>query len=1393
MYHRRATIYMALHAQFHSEDPFCGFLSRLHLEMLAMPTVEAMPAARDFVGAVLLLDIAGFTELTEKFALAGAEGAERLSDLLNLHFGPMTDTIIRHGGDVLSYAGDSLLAVWPASSLLELGAATAQAARAALEVQAVVKDRVLPGGFVLRQRAGLSAGPLTAVSVGGREGNWQFLVVGEPILAAGHANQEASSGTVVAIPDAWKQIQDASVGTLLDSGSVRLDAITEEPAVASQALRLPAAVPALVRESVPLVVRDRIDAGQRAWLAEFRVVTVLFVNLQHVNLASESLFHDLQAAGATVQDVMLRYEGSVYQFLMDEKGVTAVCAFGLPPLAHENDAARGAEAALAIQRELSRLAISTSIGITTGKVFCCVYGSRSRRQYTLVGPGMNLAARFMQAAAGQVLGDALTASAARGSKAVTFEALTPVSVKGRTSPVAVFRPLWQVEEPRRLQSGSASTPGIVGRTAERQVLDDALIALRQGKSGVVVIAGEAGIGKSTLVDHFRNTARESTVRCLTATGDAIEKSTPYFAWRPIFREMPGLALARIGEDASSSNPVQQLQADPLIGELAPLLNGILSFEIPENDLTRQMNERARAETTQQLLLRLIQRWQADAPMAVMVDDAQWLDSASWRLSFLLSRLPRTLVVVASRPLPEPLPEDYKSLLEQSSIRRIDLQALPATDTEVMLCRRLGVASLPPEVSQFIQERTAGQPLFSEELAMALRDAGLIEIQGTNCRLSAAVFASVRNPIEHFRSLNLPSTLQGVITSRLDHLPVPQQLALKVGSVMGQSFSAETLREIYPVDADRQHLSAMLHELEAAGLIRHPSAGSYAFTHALIQDVVYESVPYAHRRELHRAMAEWYERTEDLESIYPLLAHHWRRAEHLPRAIDCSVEAGAIAMQSFANQEAVLFFTQAIQWDNERCSTAGVAPDPRRHVEWELLLGKAYTNASRPAEAREHLERGLALSGRKVPASTAVATVALLREVGKQMLHRRWPGRYVARHATQSDEILEFARAYEALTEIYYLVDKPAHCLYAVFRSLNLAEEAATSPELARCYSSTGALLGFLTMHKSAEAYLDRATDVAARVDNAGAHAWVELAKGVYWAGVGGWEKGESALCESTSVCDRAGDRKRGDDGRTSMAAVRFFQGKFTEVLEWSEKVRASAEPRRDLRVLAEAARMRSYALLALNRVDEAAEALATLLTLREALAGAGGTHRKEYVQVPYSRFHLLRDDFVAARAAADTAAAALAKQSNSAFDFLAERLVLAQTYLRLLKTAISNGRDNGSQKNLIAATAKTCRALSSYARVFPVGRPAATRCAGQLAWLNGRTRKAQKLWQKSLETAQALKMRYDEGLVRIEIARHLPQDDVSRNQHLTLARVIFQELAASADLAELENVKNSLR
>jgi class 3 adenylate cyclase len=283
-------------------------------------------------------------------------------------------------------------------------------------------------------------------------------------------------------------------------------------------------------------------AGHEEWLAELRQITVLFANLP--DLDHRAGLDEAQEVMAALQGALYRYEGSINKLSIDEKGTSLVAALGLPPLTHEDDPARGVQAALAIREALAGLGQRAAIGVTTGRAFCGTVGSPLRREYTMLGAVVNLAARLMQEAGDGVLCDAATARAARA--ALAFEALPPVRVKGRADPVPVYRP-------RRFRGGRAGRgPGpepvervpLVGREAERRRLAEALDRLlasgngHPGRVHVLVLEGEAGAGKSRLVAELVDQAVEAGLPVLAGTGDAVERNTPWHAWRELFGRLP---------------------------------------------------------------------------------------------------------------------------------------------------------------------------------------------------------------------------------------------------------------------------------------------------------------------------------------------------------------------------------------------------------------------------------------------------------------------------------------------------------------------------------------------------------------------------------------------------------------------------------------------------------------------------------------------------------------------------------------------------------------------------------------------------------------------------------------------------------------------------------------
>ena len=433
----------------------------------------------------------------------------------------------------------------------------------------------------------------------------------------------------------------------------------------------------------------------------------------------------------------------------------------------------------------------------------------------------------------------------------------------------------------------------------------------------MVIEGEAGIGKSRLVEDLVEQSQTSGVLTLMGAGDAIEKSTPYYAWRPVFSQVFNLEVLPDDHEARRNYFINRLQHDPELLDRAPLLDAVLPLDLPENETTAQMEGKVRAEKTRDLLVRLLQAYTDQTPTLLILENAQWLDSASCALTLRISQAVQPmLIVIVTRSLAEPPTDEYCQLLQASYTQRLRLDPLPPEDTEVLVCQHLGVDALPEPVAALIYSRSEGHPFFSEELAYSLCDAGVIVIADGDCQIAPGTGS--------LSDLNLPDTVRGVITSRIDRLPPTQQLTLKVASVIGRVFALRLLNDIYPVAGDKTQRNDSLDALQRLDFIQLETPEPdfvYIFKNVIIQEVAYNLMLFEQRQELHRVAAEWYERTyaDDLSPFYPLLAHHWSRAAGdrpgdsvvTSKAIDYLQKAGAAAMQSYANQEAVEFLTQAL--------------------------------------------------------------------------------------------------------------------------------------------------------------------------------------------------------------------------------------------------------------------------------------------------------------------------------------------------------------------------------------------------------------------------------------------------------------------------------------------------
>ncbi len=1367
------------------------------------PAPITAPSAERFLAALLFADITGSTALAERLCQRGAIGAEELSRLLNIYFGQLISTVTAHGGDVVKFGGDALLACWRAMVTDDdLPTLTRHAAQCGLALQAKLHDYEVAEGLRLSLRVGIGAGEVMAATVGGVGGRWEFLVAGAPLVQMSLAEHQADPGQVVVAPEAWALLQEHFVGYELLEGGVRLETVHDP--LPLRPLRQVSPAPgceAALRGYIPNTILPRLEAGQIGWLAEHRRTTVMFLcvaGLEHCGTDALSRLQDLMQI---VQTTVYRYGGSIGRFSVDDKGTILLAAFGLPSRTHEDDPVRAVLAALGIQARLCALGLDCGIGIATGAVFCGSIGSKARREYTMVGDVVNTAARLMKASQNDVLCTKDTHQAARTR--LPFQTLPQFALKGKAESVAVYRARGDAEEAQRL-------PTMVGRTAERDTLAAHLQALEEGRSGALLIEGEAGIGKSRLVADLLQQASARGVTGWLGAGDALEESTPYHAWRPIFRQLFGLdELMDLKERRARVQ--NRLARDGEPSRLAPLLNAVLSVDLDENEFTEELAGVVRADNTHDLLVHLLQKAATTAPLLLVLEDAHWMDSASWALTRLVHKHVQPLLLVsAARPMDSPLPEPYLLVRDAPGTQRLQLDALSPGDTRELLSERLGVPGLSETLVALIYDWAEGNPFFTEELAYFLRDSGQILVADSVCQVAPDA--------GDLSTLKLPGKVQGVIDSRMERLTIGQQFTMQVASTLGRVFSERLLRDIYPDNRLKDRLSQHLEGLEHLDILRfEPGAPerTYAFKHAYTRDAAYKRLPFADRREWHRRIAEWYERNyaDDLTPFYPVLAHHWREADVRSKTIDCLEKAGEQALRSFANQETETFLGQALELD----AKSDPREDPVRRARWELQLGEACVNRSKYVKGRQHLEAGLMLLGKPVPKAVPGQGMDLLVQVLRQFVHRLWPRRYVERVSEQRDVLLAAARAHERLAEVYYFANESVLAMVAALRTVNLAESAGPalersalgsgdlrssqpvnlaesaglSPELARGYATLGALVGFVPLRGMAEAYFRRAQEPIAGDGRQPAGAFVSLTLGFYAAGIGDWARAKRHFEDTVSVSKRLGDRRRRDDGLGNLVYVHYFQGECSAGEAVAGDLIRSAIHREDPRSWASGLQAKATCLLRLGRFGQAIDCL------KEAQALHGGgkdiADAREEGKAPdvvdkalemeryglFSIAYLHQSEYDEALRVTRHLAALTAGAYPGNYSALLAYAAPAEVYLTLWEAQVP-------EPDLDRLARKACKSLRSYARVFPIGEPRSLLWQGLYDWLDGKPAKAQRAWQESLGVAERLNMPFDQGLAHYEMGRHLDAEDPARRQHLDRARDLFAGLGASYHMALAE-------
>ncbi|MGH7305381.1 MAG: adenylate/guanylate cyclase domain-containing protein, partial [Candidatus Rokuibacteriota bacterium] len=654
--------------------------------------------------------------------------------------------------------------------------------------------------------------------------------------------------------------------------------------------------------------------------ADRRQVTVLFADLSGFTSLAERLDPEEVRAfqnalfGALAQAIE-RYDGFVEKFVGD-----AVMAVFGAPVAHEDDPRRALDTALDMlertaalgRRWASRLGqtVLLHIGVHSGPVVAGSLGAAAGAgaAYAVTGDTVNTTARLLAAAApGTILVSAATHALTRHR--FSFEPAGELTLRGKSEALVVHRLVGALAEPRSgrgLTALGLAAP-LVGRASELDQLKAAFDRMERGRAQVVSLVGEAGTGKSRLIDELfsRLEADGRLARTAVRRGACSSLGEPtYGLFGALFRD------AYKVDPADSLDVARQKLADGLqaLGArveeaeaIAPVLSYVLGIEdakprdVEPEQLQRQIVLAARA-----LVERRVQR----EPLLIVVDDLQWADSAS------LDLLRNVVDHLADRPLMVLLshrPEARPLQVTRAAQTFIHLDPLSPDETRALVGGLLGAAVGEPlgKLQDFVATRASGNPLFVEEIVRRLVDKGALVRQGDRWASTAA-----------YDTADVPPTLHGLLLSRVDRLPAEARRVLQEAAVLGAEFDGALLRE---VTADASAAPGALDRLVEADLIRSAGAGRdgarYRFTHALAHEVVYQNLLLSRRTELHETAARALERVagphperlSDLEA----LGHHWSLSADKPRGARYLLAAGDWARAVYANADAIRHYERAL--------------------------------------------------------------------------------------------------------------------------------------------------------------------------------------------------------------------------------------------------------------------------------------------------------------------------------------------------------------------------------------------------------------------------------------------------------------------------------------------------
>ncbi|PWH13187.1 MAG: hypothetical protein DDG60_10885 [Anaerolineae bacterium] len=826
-----------------------------------------------------------------------------------------------------------------------------------------------------------------------------------------------------------------------------------------------------------------------------KLVTVLFADFPSLSTIEETLeAEDLQIVNSLWEQldaIILKHGGRI-----DKHTADGVMALWGAEVVREDDAEQAIRAGLVMHETLKTLPtpfgqeLSLRVGINTGPVIVGPLGATG--EFTALGDTVNLAARLNAVAQpGQLLITHDTYRLVRGIFEVSIQ--PPLNLKGKREPVQTY--LVQDVKPRafrltEMRGVEGVETSLVGRQIELDTLKDSFRRLfRRHPLRLLTLIGEMGLGKSRLLHELLawTDPLPEDFYLFQGRSHPSDTTTPYALWRDIFSfrfQIQDSDSLSIVHQKMERGFIEFLPEDERAIEKAHIVGQLTGFDFSASPYLRGVLQDPKQLRSLgfNTLARFFVTVAETYPVLLIADDIHWADRGSLEaLMYLCTNLPTStpfLIIGAARPsLFERFP-DWG--LGFSSAQKLELKPLQPADSRELVAQILRKARLvPAALRDLVVEGAEGNPFYLEELLKMLIDNQVIRPGDTTWEIE----------LDRLEGLTIPPTLSGVLQARLDRLGLFERASLQRASVVGRVFWDSALKALSPeTESTPERLEESLEALRSKELIYHSPDSTfdgtqeYAFKHALLRDVTYETVLKRHRQQYHALVAEWLSKAsgERRGEYLAAIAEHYEKAGDHDRAVAVLLEAGERALSLSAFDEAFRFFQRALPLIHPR-QTRDLA-----HI--HLKIGEAFYRAGEFSHSIKSTEKALSLA-RELSSSIMLAACLsqlghLYAEMGdyakaENILQQALPMARMAGIPARST----LARILYGLGNVYWRLGNPHQARTFCEESRTLAHQIGDTYTLLMSLNRLGVLMGVLGDSAAEEELYQQALSLAVSVGN----------------------------------------------------------------------------------------------------------------------------------------------------------------------------------------------------------------------------------------------------------------------------------------------------------------------